>query len=244
VKTCAQDLKVEDTRPKTIVHFVQDSDTPVSLGILVDISASMASKPSGTISAMRAAVGTTRVLLKSMKRGDEFLLMSFGDGFSVEQGFTLDPARIDAAVRKLSTKGGTQLFPAVERGLQELRKSRHRKKALILITDAYADGNFDDLRKAINDSEVLIYTFVLRGMSPIVSNPIYIPPTQTLGTNTLPIAAVDDGSRRLLDALAAGSGGQSEIFEVNSAELVNRMIRFLESIAAELRGRHDRLLSP
>src|SRR5262245_61144693 len=78
-----QDFQVEENGvPQTIVHFVQDSDNPVSLGILIDKSGSMAAKPSGTLSALRASVGATRVLMKLMKPGDEFLLMSFATGFA------------------------------------------------------------------------------------------------------------------------------------------------------------------
>jgi hypothetical protein len=44
--------------------------------------------------------------------------------------------------------------------------------------------------------------------------------------------------RRVLDFLAAESGGQSEAFELNSTELINRMVAFVQGIAAELRGQY------
>jgi Ca-activated chloride channel family protein len=208
----------EDGVPQSIAHFVQDNETPVSLGILVDVSGSMAATPSGPLTALRAAVGTTRLLLHLMKPQDEFALMSFSDGVELEEGFTHDRAKIDKAVSGLKTRGGTNLQDGVERGLKETRKGKHRKKALIVITDAYAGLDTERLRRATLESEVLIYTFAL----------------QQIGRNSLQ----QRQSTPILDMLAAESGGRSMLFEMHSEELVNRMIGFVEDIAAELRGQY------
>jgi VWFA-related protein len=241
----AEDFILEDNgAPQAIAHFVQDSETPISLGILMDTSGSMASMPSGTISALRAAIGTTRLLMKLMKPGDEFNLMTFDTAFSVRQPFTQDRAKIEDSLRKLRTSGNTNLFPAVERGLQELKKSRYRKKALILITDAIAGGNFNDLQRAIRESEVLVYTFAIRGATSGLSYPALqtglgrgfpgpIPPP-----SPRPGSVVDSASQRLLDTLAIESGGQSDVFDMNSDALIERMVAFVEDIAAELRGQY------
>src|SRR5262252_8674504 len=115
-----QDFTVEENGvPQKIVHFVQDSETAVSLGILIDTSGSMAAKPSGTLSALRASVGATRVLMRLMKPGDEFLLMSFATGFTVDQPFTQDTTRVDTKLRELAPAGSTNLFTAVQRALRE-----------------------------------------------------------------------------------------------------------------------------
>jgi VWFA-related protein len=246
-----QDFQVEENGvPQPIVHFVQDSDNPVSLGILIDTSGSMAARPSGTLSALRASVGSTRVLMKLMKPGDEFLLMSFATGFNVDQPFTQDTARIDAKLKSLEISGGTNLFPAVQRALREMKKAKSGKKALIVITDAQASGDFDQLRRDIRSSEVLIYTFAIQGISSSLSYPVYIPPASGRGPGAPRTGAAalpppiysnltpDDLSRRVLDALAEESGGQSMVFEMNSSALVNRMVGFVQDIAAELRGQY------
>jgi VWFA-related protein len=208
----------EDGVPQSIVHFVQDNDTPVSLGILVDVSGSMAATPSGPLSAMRAAVGTTRLLLHLMKPQDEFSLMSFADGVSLKEAFTQDRMKIDKAVSDLRPTGsGTDLQGGVERGLRETRKGKHRKKALIVITDAYAVLNTERLRRAAQEAEVLIYTFALQQIAP---------------------RSTPQQSTAVLDILASESGGRSMLFEMHSEDLVNRMIGFVEDIAAELRGQY------
>jgi len=246
-----EDFTVEENGvPQTIVHFVQDSEAPVSLGILIDTSGSMAATPSGTLSALRASVGATRVLMKLMKPGDEFQLMSFSSGFSIDQPFTQDTTRIAAKLTQLAPSGGTNLFPAVQHALREMKKAKSGKKALIVITDAQTSGDFDQLQRDIRDSEVLIYTFAIQGISSNLSYPVYIPPAQgqrssapRTGAAALPPPiftglSVDDMAKRVLDALAHDSGGQSLVFEMNSNALVERMISFVQDIAAELRGQY------
>jgi VWFA-related protein len=209
--------------PQTITHFVADNDTPVSLCILVDVSGSMAATPSGPIPALRAAVGTTRLLLHLMKPQDEFCLMSFSNGVDLEQPFTHDVAKIEQALSALRPRGGTNLQEGVEKGLLETRKGKYRKKALILVTDAQAGLDTRRLQRAIQESEVLIYTFALH---------------QIGGPPALP--TVFDGFRpqAVLDTLASESGGRSMLFELHSDQLVERMIGFVQDIAAELRGQY------
>jgi len=240
------DFTVEENGlPQTIVHFVQDGEAPISLGILIDTSGSMAAMPSGTLTALRASVGATRLLMRLMKSGDEFLLMSFASGFSVDQVFTEDSRKIDAKLVELRPSGSTNLFPAVQRALREMKKANYPKKALIVLSDAETTGNFEQLRRDIRDSEVLIYTFAIRGLNDNLTYPSYIPPVpaQPSTISRAPVSmfaglSMDDMSQQVLDALAGESGGQSVVFEMNSDALVERMISFVQDIAAELRGQY------
>ncbi len=209
----------EDGVPQAITHFVQDNDTPASLCLLVDVSGSMATTPSGSLSALRAAQGTARLLMHLMKPQDEFCLMSFSDSVNVEQAFTPSTEKIERALANLHTRGGTDLMEGVEKGLRETRKGKHRKKALIVITDGIAGLDLRRLQRAIAESEVVIYSFALQ---PIARAGVF------------PIPAQND----VLRVMAAESGGRSMLFEMHSDEVVNRMVTFVQDIAAELRGQY------
>lgn len=223
----AEDFILEEGGiPQSITHFVEDNDTPVSVGILVDVSVSMAQTPSGSITALRAAVGTARLLLHLMKPQDEFVLMSFSDGVKVEENFTGDRSRIEKALSELQTRGGTDLQEGVEKGLKETRKGKHRKKALVVITDAYAELDTKSMARAIQESEVLVYTFGLQQIEPRSASRSSAQP------------GMQGPSKEILDLLASESGGRSMLFEMHSEELITRMIRFVQDIATELRGQY------
>lgn len=210
----------EDGVPQTITHFVQDNDTPVSLAILVDVSGSMAATPAGPNTALRAAVGTALLLVHLMKPQDEFCLMSFASGVDLQQTFTQDRTKIEEALFKLKPGGGTDLQEGVEKGLRETRKGKHRKKALIVITDAQATLDSKRLQRAVIESEVLIYTFALQAAN---------------RTSVLPM-----GQPRpdVLALLASESGGRSMAFGIHAEDVINRMMGFVQDIAAELRGQY------
>jgi Ca-activated chloride channel family protein len=210
----------EDGVPQTITHFVQDNDTPVSLGILVDVSGSMASTPAGPNTALRAALGTALLLVHLMKPQDEFSLMSFASGVDLRQSFTQDRAKIEDALFKLQTGGGTNLQEGVEEGLKQTRKGKHRKKALVVITDAQASLNSARLQRAVIESEVVIYTFALQA----TDRPAVLPMTPPRPD--------------VLDLLASESGGRSMAFGMHSEDVINRMMGFVQDIAAELRGQY------
>ncbi len=227
----------EDGVPQPISRFEEDSNIPVSLGILIDISGSMNAR-SGGMSRLSAAQGTVRMLLPMMKPGDQFLLMSFETGFSVNQDFTEDPRVIETSLNKLAVAGSTNLFAAVESALQKMKKAKHRTRGLVLISDGIAGGDLKSLSRNIVDSETLIYTFGLGDkQSANVAQPAAGFPTvpgfgarspQTMST-----------PKQILDTLATDSGGNSEVFDVSDLDAaILQMVKFDENIVAEMRGQY------
>jgi len=94
-----EDFTVEEGGiPQKIVHFSDDPDAPVSIGVLIDVTGSMATMPGGAESDVVAASGITRILLHRLKPDDEILLMTFRKNVVVQQGFTKDHARIENAL--------------------------------------------------------------------------------------------------------------------------------------------------
>src|SRR4030095_3753177 len=131
---------------------------------------------------------------------------SFNSGFSIRQPYTKDRGKIETALQKLSVSGGTELFSAVENALREVRKTPNKKKALVLITDAFTEGNIKSLQRSIRSSEVLIYTFAIRGVE---QSAVY--PTATISAT---FGSTDEAkAQQVLDTLGGESGGLSQKFE-------------------------------
>ena len=160
----ASDFIVEDDGAlQKVVHFSDDVDAPISVGLLIDNSTSMASMPGGTVSGIRAATGIAHVFLRMLKPEDEVLLMSFKDRVSVIQSFTMDRVRLDNALGRMSANGQTGILEAIEPAMMEVKKAKYRKRALVVLTDAYYSGDIESVARDIRRAEVPIFTFVMRG---------------------------------------------------------------------------------
>src|SRR5215471_20413202 len=101
----ASDFILEEAGvPQKIVHFSDDSEEPISVGILIDNTGSMGTMPGGTVSAATAATGLARLLLHRMKPDDETVVMSFGRKFRVEQAFTKDRRKLEDSLVRLNSE--------------------------------------------------------------------------------------------------------------------------------------------
>jgi Ca-activated chloride channel family protein len=233
----------EDGEAQPIRHFTEDSETPVALGFLLDVSDSMALKLNKETKETRlsAAVAASQLLIRSMKPGDEFLLMTVSTTLSVRENLTKDPRKVEDRLVKLQASGRSHLVPNLEKAMKELRKSTHRKRALVIFTDGEVSGERDHTRKFLENAEMLIYTFAINETSANLA-PIGPAWMSTIVTGTLlsenqrpvPMLFGDE----VLKLLAGASGGRSEVFANASGRTVSRVQDFAKDIAAELRGQY------
>ncbi|MGC8549250.1 MAG: VWA domain-containing protein [Acidobacteriaceae bacterium] len=137
------DFKVwEDNAPQTI-SFFQHADVPVSMGILVDNSGSMRDK----LPAVREAALD---LVRASNPNDEAFIVNFSDEAYLDQGFTSDISRMEAALSHIDARGGTALYDAVVASADELAKhAKNSKQVLLIITDGEDDASTLNLQQAI-----------------------------------------------------------------------------------------------
>ncbi len=148
----------EDDRRVDITHFSAER-VPVSLGIVLDTSGSMRGQK---IEAARAALN--RFLFDLLGPEDEFFLYTFDNIPRLAEGWTTDRNRISLALRRTRPDGATALYDAVAEALPLLRSGRHRKKALLVISDGNDTNSRTDLRtlkQIIRESEALVYAIGL-----------------------------------------------------------------------------------
>ena len=150
-----QDLTVyEDGTQRPILGLQRDTDTPISLGIVVDTSGSMAWKLAATEAALQHFVRT-------LNPRDQFFLIAFSDRAFLLQDFTDNPAGLNRAIGLLHAYGRTALFDAVVQGLRKVEQGRWPKKALLVMTDGMDNASSDTLEGAVEAARrggVLIYT--------------------------------------------------------------------------------------
>jgi VWFA-related protein len=150
-----EDFRVyQDDQLQTITHF-DNERVPVSLGILLDTSGSMHGE---RMAAARRALD--RFLFELLGRDDEVFLMKFDTRPQLVQGWTKDRRLVADALGRLRASGGTSLYDGVAAALPLVQQGRHRKKALVIISDGNDTTSSLDLaslQPIIRQSEVLIY---------------------------------------------------------------------------------------
>jgi Ca-activated chloride channel homolog len=152
----------EEKEPQTLTVF-QAEDTPVSVGLIVDHSASMESKLPNVAAAVAA-------FARSGNPKDETFIVDFNDKVNVERlgskPFTNTSDKLADAVGALSASGRTALYDALMEGITLVQSGRWERKALIVISDggdnasSYKQSN---VVKLARQSEVVIYSVILTG---------------------------------------------------------------------------------
>ena len=143
----------EDGVKQELAYFNTGDRVPMSLGILFDTSGSMIDKIEGVRDAVEHFV-------KSVAPGDEIFLIRFSDDVELVQDFTDDHGRILRAAEGLEPRGSTTLYDAILMGLQRVAQGKHRKRALLLVTDGNDTAShvkFSDVLAVARKSEVIIY---------------------------------------------------------------------------------------
>lgn len=144
----------EDDRPQEISHFSAER-VPVSLGIVLDVSSSMEGEK--MLAARRAL---ERFLLDLLGPDDEVFLYRFASTPELVHGWTRDRQQVVNELHRIRPSGGTALYDAVAEALPLVLTGRHRKKALVVISDGNDTNSQMDvasLKALIRDSEALVY---------------------------------------------------------------------------------------
>jgi len=145
--------------PQAILNFRRETDLPLHIGLLVDVSGSVDSRFGFEQEA------ATSFLEHTVRKGfDRAFVMGFNSHTQLAQDFTDDYSRLYWAVHRLHNGGGTALYDAVYRACKEKllkdRNERPMRKAIIIVSDG--EDNQSEVSKAqaiemAQRSEVIIY---------------------------------------------------------------------------------------
>ena len=131
----------EDGVEQHVIALGQD-DLPVSIGFIVDTSASMGIK----VDAARQAVAE---FMRSANPDDEFFLLPFDSHPGTVTGFTAQPGEILARLQMARPAGATALLDAIQTAFRTLPKARRERRVLVVISDG------GDNRSRVTKSEIL-----------------------------------------------------------------------------------------
>jgi VWFA-related protein len=159
----------EDGREQPITVFDRE-DLPVTAGLIVDESRSMAPKRPDVIRAATA-------LIQESNPMDEVFVLHFNDRVTpglLEKPFSADINELQAALYRGTPQGRTALYDAVAAGLKMLEIGRQNRKTLVLISDGGDNASEHTRREvieAVEKSFATIYTVGIYDMDDPDRNP-------------------------------------------------------------------------
>jgi VWFA-related protein len=161
----------EDQQPQVIRYFARETDTPLTMGILVDTSPSQ-----GQVLEVEKTQAEA-FLQDVMRPKDLTFVLHFDVEVELLQDFTSDLHRLDKAIDETEINGGgmrtpgtfpsgdaggaTHLYDAVYLSARELLKNEVGRKVLIMLTDGEDQGSKVKLETALEaaqKSDVIIYS--------------------------------------------------------------------------------------
>ena len=147
----------ENDIPQEIRVFRRE-DAPVSLGLIVDNSASMIDKHARVAAALLT-------LVRASNPGDEEFVMEFNETPKIVQDFTQDTEQLADKLRKADAGGQTALRDAVSMGIAHIaRMGKNDRKVLVIVTDGEDNSSGMDLARVTREAEqrgVLVYAIGL-----------------------------------------------------------------------------------
>jgi Ca-activated chloride channel family protein len=145
--------------PQAILNFRRETDLPLHMGLLVDVSGSV----NGRFDFEQGAA--TSFLEHTLRAGfDKAFIVGFNSRSQMSQDFTDNIRLLSAGVRRLHNGGGTALYDAVYHACKEKflkdKPDRPVRKAIVIVSDG--EDNQSEFSKAqaiemAQRAEVIIY---------------------------------------------------------------------------------------
>jgi len=136
------------------IQYFSSEDVPISIGVIFDLSGSMANK----VDKAREAASQ---FFKTANPQDEFFLVSFNERAELMSGFTSSVEDLQSRILSAPAKGRTALLDAIYLGLNQMRAARNGKRALLIMSDG-GDNNSryseKDIKRLVREAGTQLYS--------------------------------------------------------------------------------------
>jgi Ca-activated chloride channel family protein len=144
---------IDNNQEQEITYF-SDSDAPVSVGVLFDVSGSMSGEK-----IMKARRALKR-FISSSHPSDEYFLIAFNSRAQLLMDRTRDGEALLEKLTLVQPRQNTALYDAVYLGIERVTRGAHQKRALLIISDGQDNSsryNFGEVRRLMKESDVVTY---------------------------------------------------------------------------------------
>lgn len=193
---------LDNGTPVDLRHF-ESTTEPFHLLLLFDVSASI--KPH--VALIREAA---KRFIEQAHNGDEVAIATFSSTSQLVQPFTGDLELAKRALNAITPAGGTAIYDAVYKSINQYMKGTTGRKAIVLFTDGIDNSlwgqdfgsthSFNELLKSVKWSDCLIY-------------PIFVPPVPGRRTQVKP--QPNSSPTSIVELLANATGKNPELLCVS-----------------------------
>jgi Ca-activated chloride channel homolog len=205
-------FEVFDEKVPQEIQTFSTEDAPISVGMIFDASGSMSDK-------IEKSKEAALQFFKTSNPEDEFMLIQFNERPDLISSFTSKFEKLQDRLLFVKSGGRTALLDAIYLGLNEMKKARSSRKALLVISDGgdnHSRYTENEIKRAVRESDTQIYAVAV--LEPLASR------------NRTPEEAAGPS---LLSDLATVSGGR--MFSVEDA---SELPDIAEKISIELRNEY------
>ena len=153
-----KDFEVDEDGVPQSIRLFRNEDVPVTAGLIVDHSTSMAQR-------MPEVTAAAQAFVRSSNRDDQMFVVNFNEkvylGLPAAIRFTDSTAELRDAIAATPIRGMTALYDAIAKGLEELQAGSRDKKVLIVVSDGGDNASAHSLAqvmKLAGQSNAVIYT--------------------------------------------------------------------------------------
>jgi len=153
-------FKVYENNVEQEVKLFRREDAPISLGLVIDNSASMRDK--------RQKVGAAALqLVRASNPQDEVFIVNFSDSAYLDCPFTNSIPKLEEALAHIATRGTTAMRDAIAMSIDYMKTNAKQDKKILLVVsdgdDNFSEITLEQLIRQAQQAEVLIYAIGLLG---------------------------------------------------------------------------------
>ncbi len=143
---------LEEQQPQTIRYFSSE-DTPISLGVVLDLSGTMKNK-------IELARDAAIEFFESANPKDDYFVVSFADAPMLLADSTTSIGTIRDRLAQAKPAGKTALLDAIYMAVTKMRRAKHSRHALLVISDGgdnHSRFTAREIKKLVEEEDVEIY---------------------------------------------------------------------------------------
>ena len=152
-----KDFVLSDNEEQQEIQYFSKEDSPISVGLLVDVSKSMTDK----VDAEREAVSE---FFKNANSEDDYFVVAFSSHPEMLTEVTQSIGTIQAKLGAVVPNGSTAMLDAISVAMTRMHSAKYKRRALLIISDG-GDNNshhkYREIKSLVRDSDVEVYAIGL-----------------------------------------------------------------------------------